>query len=132
MLQKANTYRKKKSPRLHCSKCCRMEYHHLCLGTDDMKRFLSIITLGTISWFGLYRCVCCGKGRIGKIDGLRRKMLDRASNGKKTSNLNPIDLWLDYRDSWEQRQRRRNSADRMRRITSKKSSDYKPFRKRTW
>jgi hypothetical protein len=109
-----------------------MEYHFLSMGSDDMQRFLAIVTLGTISWFGQYRCVCCGKARIGKIDGPRRKAEDRAANGKSSKSWNPIDWWLNYRDSWEQKKRRHSVASRMRRSKSKKKYRHKPFRKKTW
>ncbi len=133
MLQQAKKRSRKNTPRLQCSKCCRMEYHFLSLGTPHMESFLKVLTFGTISWVGQYRCVCCGSSRFGRFDGLRTKAQDRAANGpRKSASWNPIDWWLTYRDSWDGKRRRRNISRRFQRTKSKKKYRYKPFRKKNW
>ena len=133
MLQKVKKRSRRKTPRLHCSKCCRMEYHFLSLGSPHMETFLKVMTLGLIVWVGQYRCVCCGSTRIGRFDGLRRKAMDRAANGlRSTKSSNPIDWWLNYRDSWAGKQRRRDLSRRFNRAKSKNNRRHKPFRKKNW
>lgn len=54
-----------------CKNCKRKDHHFLAIRGRGKRLFYRILTLGTIVFYGFYRCRCCGTRRVGSIDLFR-------------------------------------------------------------
>lgn len=124
MLQDTRSKRGHVTCKVYCKKCCRKEFHFLNIRGSFQRLFVRVLSLGSIGLFGKYRCVCCGTPRIGRFDIIRGRETRDASFGK--SSWNPLNWWLERRDSWETVKRRQRFG---RLFSRKRGGKNKPFPK---
>ena len=79
MLKVIDSKTTKATCKVYCKRCCRKEYHFLNVRGGINRFILKLVTLGTIGFFGQYRCVCCGTSRIGRFDIIRGRAQKEAS-----------------------------------------------------
>jgi hypothetical protein len=83
--------------RIWCKNCKRKDFHYLNIHPPLWRNSVKVLTLGIIGFFGVYRCVCCGKRRIGRFDILRGPERPKRSERKS---------WRSSHESWKHVQRR--------------------------
>ena len=109
---------------IYCKNCQRKDLHYLAIHPSVLRYVIKVLSLGTIGFFGVYRCTCCGGKRIGRFDIFRGPDQPRRSGSKRQPSRDSA-----YR-SWAWDRRRERVQRFWQRLTGRRRHREDGFKKR--